>query len=140
MKKKTIKLMFVLLCSTLAGFSQEQQKNYPSTYLGDTIQTSTIPKATLLEALSANPTISVRMANYCTEETWTVASFQISIIERGMESASVPAQGNTIPQSVLNKIQKSEPTFVIQITGVRAVSSLDEKAINSNDLMISVKE
>ena len=132
--------MVVLLCTTLVGFSQEPQKNYPNTYLGDVIKSeTTITKAALLETLSANPIITVRMEN-CTEETWAVQSFQISLIERGMEGAAISVQGNTIPEKVLNIIQKLELPFAIQITSVRAISSLDKKIATKDDFVTYIKE
>jgi hypothetical protein len=136
MKLKTVKLMLVLLCTTLTGFAQEQQEIYPSSYLGDTVETGIITKATFL----ANPVITARMeiSPENTEE-WTVSSFQISLIERGMESVSISVQGNKIPQNVLNSIQEMTPPFVVHITGIRAAAS-GKKPRNPNDLMFSIKE
>ena len=140
MKKKTVKLMFVLLCTTLVGFSQEQQKTYLSTYLGDTIQTTTITKAALLETLLANSTITVRK-EICSEETWIVQSFQISLLKGAMqEGVPVSVTGNTIPQNVLDNIQKLEPPFAIEIAPIRAISSLNKEPAMSHGLWISVKE
>ena len=141
MKKKTVKLMFVLLCTTLVGFSQEPQKNYPNTYLGDVIKSeTTITKAALLETLLANSTITVRK-EICSEETWIVQSFQISLLKGAMqEGVPVSVTGNTIPQNVLDNIQKLEPPFAIEIAPIRAISSLNKEPAMSHGLWISVKE
>jgi len=87
----------------------------------------------------ANPFVVAKMdEGFVFNLTWTIQSFQVSIIERGMESSSTQVQGNQLPASIVSAIRNAAPKTVIQITGIRA-SSPGLPSRNLNDLMISIR-
>ena len=91
------------------------------------------------QEILANPFVVAKMdEGFVYNLTWTIVSFQVSIIEKGMEDASIPVQGNQLPASIVAKIKNAGPRTVIQITGIRASSpGLPPRSLN--DLMISIR-
>jgi hypothetical protein len=91
------------------------------------------------QEILTNPLVVAKMdEGFVFNLVWTIQSFQISIIERGMESASTQVQGNQLPASIVTAIRNAAPKTVIQITGIRASSpGLPPRTLN--DLMISIR-
>jgi gliding motility-associated protein GldM len=91
------------------------------------------------QEILTNPFVVAKMdEGFVYDLTWTIQSFQVSIIERGMEGNSMPVQGNQLPASIVNTIKNAAPKTVIQITGIRA-SSPGLPVRTLNDLMISIR-
>ena len=91
------------------------------------------------QEILANPFVVAKMDDgFVYDLAWTIQSFQVSIIERGMEGTSISVQGNQLPANVVKMIRDAAPRTVIQITGIRATSpGLPSRTLN--DLMISIR-
>ena len=91
------------------------------------------------QEILANPFIVAEMdEGFAYDLTWTITSFQVSIIERGMEGVSIPVQGNQLPASIITNIKNAAPRTIIQITEIRA-SSPELPTRNLNNLLISIR-
>ncbi|MDR1112155.1 MAG: gliding motility protein GldM [Bacteroidales bacterium] len=91
------------------------------------------------QEILANPFVVAKMdESFVYDLKWQINSFQVSIIERGMEDGPYSAQGNQLPANVVAKIRNAAPRTVIQITGIRASSTV-LPARPLNDIMISIR-
>ena len=99
----------------------------PEAVLGSDFKGGKIGKQELL----ANPFVRATMGpDFVYELPWTINSYQVTFIVRGIEEAPIMANSRQFPDAVKNKINSSPSGTVMYLTGIRATSSLGQRTLN----------
>ena len=68
--------------------------------------------------------------------TWTVNSFRVIIVTKGMEEPAVVCQGNTLSEEAQTRIQKSSANTVVFISAISVSCGDVTKELNGIDFRI----
>jgi gliding motility-associated protein GldM len=99
----------------------------PEAVLGANFSGGKIGKQELL----ANPFVRATMGqDFVYELPWTINSYNVTFIVRGIEEAPMTASNRQFPDAVKNKINSSPPGTVIYISAIRATSTLGTRTLN----------
>lgn len=73
--------------------------------------------------LAANPFLNARMpADFAYDLTWSIASYQVTFIVKGMEEAPMTIKGGAFSEALKNKIRNAAPGTIVLFQGIRASS------------------
>lgn len=80
--------------------------------------------------LAANPFISAQMPlDFVYELKWSIASYQVTFIAKGMEEAPITIQGGAFSEALKNKIKNAAPGTIIFFSGIRATSIVGQRTL-----------
>jgi gliding motility-associated protein GldM len=80
--------------------------------------------------LAANPFISAQMPlDFVYELKWSIASYQVTFIAKGMEEAPITIQGGGFSEALKNKIRNAAPGTIIFFSGIRATSIVGQRTL-----------
>ena len=87
--------------------------------------------------LAANPFINARMpADFAYDLSWSIASYQVTFIVRGMEEAPMTIQGGAFSEALKNKIRNAAPGTIVLFQGIRASSIAGSRTLPDITLRI----
>lgn len=80
--------------------------------------------------LAANPFLSATMSqDFAYDLRWTISSYQVTFIVRGMEEAPITVQGGSFSEALKTKIRNSTPGTIIFFQGIRATSPAGSRTL-----------
>lgn len=80
--------------------------------------------------LAANPFLTAQMPlDFVYELKWSIASYQVTFIAKGMEEAPITIQGGSFSEALKNKIKNAAPGTIIFFSGIRATSIVGPRTL-----------
>lgn len=80
--------------------------------------------------LAANPFLSATMSqDFAYDLRWSITSYQVTFIVRGMEEAPLTIQGGTFSEALKTKIRNATPGTIIFFQGIRATSPAGSRTL-----------
>jgi gliding motility-associated protein GldM len=80
--------------------------------------------------LAANPFLTAQMPlDFVYELKWSIASYQVTFIAKGMEEAPITIQGGSFSEALKNKIKNAAPGTIIFFSGIRASSIVGQRTL-----------
>lgn len=80
--------------------------------------------------LAANPFLSATMSqDFAYDLRWSITSYQVTFIVRGMEEAPITVQGGTFSEALKTKIRNAAPGTIIFFQGIRATSPAGSRTL-----------
>ena len=105
----------------------------PRAVLGANIRGGKRAKAELL----ANPMIRATMGeDFAYDLKWSVNSFRVIFVSKGMEDPAMVCQGGTLSEAVKAKIQKSSANTVIYFTDIKVSSEAGQRTLDEFSVRI----
>jgi len=80
--------------------------------------------------LAANPFLSATMSqDFAYDLKWSITSYQVTFIVRGMEEAPITVQGGAFSEALKTKIRNATPGTIIFFQGIRATSPAGSRTL-----------
>lgn len=105
----------------------------PKAVLGTNIRGGKRAKADLL----ANPVLRATMSDdFVYDLKWSVSSFRVIIVSRGMEEPAIDCQGSALNDKAKAAIQKASSNTVVFFTDIKATSQAGERTLDEFSVRI----